>query len=66
MGGTTMYVADVDDLEELRWLRDEAEKTLRTNPSNEQARWDIEDIDERIEELSSQVEGEVTGGMEHV
>lgn len=50
-----MYVDDVDDLEELEWLRDEAESRLEANPGNEQAQWDIEDIDERIEELSAQV-----------
>ncbi|QBJ04879.1 hypothetical protein SEA_ELEPHANTOON_78 [Mycobacterium phage Elephantoon] len=52
-----MYVEDVDDLEELNFLRDEAVARLDADPGNEQASWDIEDIDERIEELSSQVDG---------
>ncbi|ALA07889.1 hypothetical protein SEA_PIONEER_78 [Mycobacterium phage Pioneer] len=51
-----MYVDDVDDLEELEFLRDEAVNRLENDPGNEQASWDIEDIDERISELSSQVQ----------
>ncbi|ASZ72867.1 hypothetical protein SEA_DRAKE55_78 [Mycobacterium phage Drake55] len=46
-----MYVADVDDLEELKDLRSEAESRLGRNPDNEQAQWDLEDIEDRIEEL---------------
>ncbi|AVI04412.1 hypothetical protein SEA_SCHERZO_77 [Mycobacterium phage Scherzo] len=53
-----MFVDDVDDLEELEFLRDEAVARLDADPGNEQASWDIEDIDQRIEELSSQVGGD--------
>ncbi|AEL17884.1 hypothetical protein TRIXIE_76 [Mycobacterium phage Trixie] len=49
-----MFVDDVDDLEELADLRDEAVKRLEANPANEQAAFDLEDIEERI----SQVRGE--------
>ncbi|ALF02221.1 hypothetical protein SEA_LADYBIRD_80 [Mycobacterium phage LadyBird] len=52
-----MYVDDIDDLEELEFLRDEAEKRVDANPSNEQAAWDLEDIEERIGELSDEVGG---------
>ncbi|QDP44656.1 hypothetical protein SEA_NOTHINGSPECIAL_72 [Mycobacterium phage NothingSpecial] len=57
-----MYVADVDDLEELEYLRAEAENSLAMDPNNEQAGWDLEDITERIEELSAQVETEAPIG----
>ncbi|ASZ75416.1 hypothetical protein PBI_JOSHKAYV_77 [Mycobacterium phage JoshKayV] len=51
-----MYVEDIDDLEELEDLRKDAESRLGRNPgNNEQAQWDLEDIEERIEELSEQV-----------
>ncbi|QGH80638.1 hypothetical protein SEA_RAHALELUJAH_78 [Mycobacterium phage Rahalelujah] len=60
-----MYVDDVDDLEELNYLRDEAVERLDRDPGNEQASWDIEDIDNRIEELSSQVEGGNGEDVEH-
>ncbi|QXO13353.1 hypothetical protein SEA_TROOPER_76 [Mycobacterium phage Trooper] len=48
-----MYVDDVDDLEELEELRDEAEGRLEADPGNEQARWDLEDIEDRIDDLSA-------------
>ncbi|QTF81498.1 hypothetical protein SEA_TARSUSIV_74 [Mycobacterium phage TarsusIV] len=50
-----MYVDDVYDLEELEELRDEAEGRLEANPSNEQAQWDLEDIEGRMEELKAEV-----------
>ncbi|ASR86527.1 hypothetical protein SEA_CHANGELING_75 [Mycobacterium phage Changeling] len=43
-----MYVDDIDDLQELEELRDEAEARLESNPLNEQASFDLEDIEERI------------------
>lgn len=49
---------DIDDLDELEALYDEAVNLLEANPDSEQARWYVEDIHDRIEELSSQVEGE--------
>ncbi|QBJ01160.1 hypothetical protein PBI_ARISSANAE_75 [Mycobacterium phage Arissanae] len=51
-----MYVDDVDDLDELADLLLEAEERLSACPSSEQAAWDVEDIQGRIDELSSQVE----------
>ncbi|AGS82757.1 hypothetical protein ANNAL29_76 [Mycobacterium phage AnnaL29] len=50
-----MYVDDVFDLEELESLRDEAQGRLDANPHNEQAAWDLEDIEGRIEEVSAEV-----------
>ncbi|AOZ61314.1 hypothetical protein SEA_DARTHPHADER_74 [Mycobacterium phage DarthPhader] len=46
-----MYVDDVDDLDELEFLRDEAVERLDSNPDNEQAQFDLEDINERISEV---------------
>lgn len=46
-----MYVADVTSMSELQYLLGEAECWLMDDPSSEQARWDIEDIKERIEEV---------------
>lgn len=46
-----MYVADVTDLAELHDLLDEAMHHLAMQPC-EQNRWDVEDITNRIEELS--------------
>ncbi|QFP95555.1 hypothetical protein SEA_GAUGELDP_72 [Mycobacterium phage GaugeLDP] len=53
-----MYVEDIDELDELDSLYDEAVSRLESDPANEQAHWDLEDIENRIEELS----GEVSGG----
>lgn len=50
-----MYVADVTDLNELRQLLAEAEDRVqasRTPEEFEQAQWDIEDIEDRIDELT--------------
>lgn len=47
-----MYVDDVDDLEELEYLLSEAQDRLLEDPNNEQAQWDIEDIEERIREVN--------------
>ena len=47
-----MYVDDVDDLEELGELLAEAQDRLYSDPTNEQAQWDVEDIEERITELN--------------
>ncbi|QNJ57024.1 hypothetical protein SEA_DELORIS_76 [Mycobacterium phage Deloris] len=52
-----MYVDDIDDLEELEFLRDEAADRLEANPANEQASWDLEDIEGRIDDLSAEVGG---------
>ncbi|ASR86174.1 hypothetical protein SEA_BOBSWAGET_69 [Mycobacterium phage BobSwaget] len=50
-----MYVDDVDDLAELEELLADAQDRLASNPSNEQAAWDVEDIEGRMEELSAEV-----------
>ncbi|AHJ86689.1 hypothetical protein CRB1_78 [Mycobacterium phage CRB1] len=56
-----MYVEDIDDLEELQDLQAEAERTLSrpgsTGAQREQAEWDLEDIAERIADLSDEVGG---------
>ncbi|AFV51206.1 hypothetical protein ST20ES_78 [Mycobacterium phage 20ES] len=52
-----MYVEDIDDLEELEDLKGEIERNLRAGHGNEQDRWDLEDINQRIEELSDEVGG---------
>lgn len=53
-----MYVDDVDDLEELEYLRDQIEVNLDNgainHPSHEQLMWDLEDINERIAQLEEQ------------
>ncbi|QGJ89214.1 hypothetical protein SEA_RETRO23_77 [Mycobacterium phage Retro23] len=49
-----MYVDDIDDLEELEELRDEAANFFRTHPHSQQAQWDLEDIEERIDELTGE------------
>ncbi|AKF14243.1 hypothetical protein SEA_LUCHADOR_79 [Mycobacterium phage Luchador] len=59
-----MYVEDVDDLEELEFLRDEAVNRLEANPSNEQAQWDLEDIEERINEVKTEENVDNGGGLE--
>jgi hypothetical protein len=46
-----MYVADVDSLEELEALLEEAKEYLRKDPGCEQLQWDVEDIENRIEEI---------------
>lgn len=46
-----MYVADVTSISELQYLLAEAEDFLLRDPGSEQARWDIQDITERIEEV---------------
>lgn len=46
-----MYVADVTSIKELEFLLAEAEDFLLADPYSEQARWDIEDITERIEQV---------------
>ncbi|QGJ90218.1 hypothetical protein PBI_SHEAKEIRA_72 [Mycobacterium phage SheaKeira] len=48
-----MYVEDVHDLNELEVLHREAVSFLAANPNSEQARWDVEDIEERIGHLSN-------------
>ncbi|AOZ64019.1 hypothetical protein SEA_BAEHEXIC_75 [Mycobacterium phage Baehexic] len=53
-----MYVDDIDDLEELKELRRDAEKRLGDRPQDEQAQWDLEDIEDRIGELSGEVDVE--------
>jgi len=53
-----MYVADVTDVQELLELRAETEdRLIRSDYMNEQAAWDLEDIDIRLFEL---------GGIDHV
>ncbi|WKW87289.1 hypothetical protein SEA_CHARGERPOWER_74 [Mycobacterium phage Chargerpower] len=59
-----MYVDDVDDLEELEYLLSEAVERLTANPANEQAQWDIEDIEERINEVKTEENIENGGGLE--
>ncbi|AMO44037.1 hypothetical protein BJD46_gp69 [Mycobacterium phage Bactobuster] len=53
-----MYVDDDDDLEELQSLladaQDRLEQAREGSPAHEQAGWDIEDIEGRIDELSMQ------------
>ncbi|QGJ90599.1 hypothetical protein KIY81_gp16 [Mycobacterium phage Bugsy] len=51
-----MYVDDIDDLEELEELRDEAASFLRTHPGSRQAQWDLEDIEDRIDELTDEAD----------
>ncbi|AIW02968.1 hypothetical protein PBI_LARENN_73 [Mycobacterium phage Larenn] len=51
-----MYVEDIDELEELEELREEAERTLRFDPRDEQAQWDLEDIVNRIAELTGEAD----------
>lgn len=46
-----MYVADVTSMKELEYLLTEAQDELLHNPNCEQAAWDIEDIEARMEEL---------------
>ncbi|AEJ93355.1 hypothetical protein SEA_GREEDYLAWYER_74 [Mycobacterium phage GreedyLawyer] len=46
-----MYVEDVDDLVELEFLLADAEDRLAEDPANEQARWDVEDIEDRIQDV---------------
>uniref|UniRef100_A0AAU8GQR4 Uncharacterized protein n=1 Tax=Mycobacterium phage BabyBack TaxID=3158877 RepID=A0AAU8GQR4_9CAUD len=46
-----MYVEDIDDLDELDQLYDEAVNRLEAYPANEQAQLDLEDIEERMEEV---------------
>ncbi|QGJ88831.1 hypothetical protein SEA_YECEY3_80 [Mycobacterium phage Yecey3] len=59
-----MYVGDVDDLDELADLLLEAEDRLSASPNSEQAQWDVEDIQQRIEEVSAQVNGGEDGDVE--
>ncbi|QLF84642.1 hypothetical protein SEA_GAIL_78 [Mycobacterium phage Gail] len=59
-----MFVDDVDDLEELEFLRDEAVNLLEANPSNEQAQWDLEDIEERINQVKTEENIENGGGVQ--
>jgi hypothetical protein len=47
-----MYVADVTDIDELAELLAEAWDRVMAEPSNEQAQWDVQDIEDRIVELS--------------
>lgn len=47
-----MYVADVTSMEELQELLAEAEDRLALDPTNEQAAWDIEDIEDRMAEIA--------------
>lgn len=49
-----MYVHDVDDLEELEDLLSEAQDLLDADPSNEQAGWDVDDIEERIAQVTAE------------
>jgi hypothetical protein len=49
-----MYVEDVTDIEELIDLLAEVEDRLLADPDNEQARWDHEDIRDRILELTEE------------
>ncbi|UJD21175.1 hypothetical protein SEA_SORORFAGO_78 [Mycobacterium phage SororFago] len=58
-----MYVEDVDDLEELEYLLSEAQDRLDANPGNEQAQWDIEDIEERINEVKTEENIDNGGGL---
>ena len=46
-----MYVADITDRDELIYLLAEIEDRLLADPDNEQARWDREDILDRMDEL---------------
>ena len=47
-----MYVADIHDVEELFDLLVDAVERLGDNPDNEQAKFDREDILDRIKELA--------------
>lgn len=46
-----MYVADIDNIEELQLLLEESREYLQKDPDCEQCKWDIEDILERIEQI---------------
>jgi hypothetical protein len=46
-----MYFADVTSMKELEFLLSEAECWLMDSPDSEQARWDVEDIKERMEQV---------------
>ncbi|BBX09467.1 hypothetical protein [Mycolicibacterium aichiense] len=56
-----MYVDDVDDLDELHDLLAEAHDRLLANPGNEQAQWDIEDIENRLEQVKTEDVVQATG-----
>ncbi|AER48265.1 hypothetical protein SEA_KOKO_80 [Mycobacterium phage Koko] len=45
-----MYVDDVEDIEELEQLLDEAKDRFAEEPNNEQAAFDIEDLEQRLEQ----------------
>lgn len=46
-----MYVADIEDIELLREFYAEAEDRWHEDKTNEQAWWDMEDIEERAHQL---------------
>lgn len=47
-----MYVADITDIEELAELLAEAWGRVIADPMNEQAQWDLQDIEARIYEVT--------------
>ncbi|AEJ95059.1 hypothetical protein FGG22_gp037 [Mycobacterium phage Hammer] len=48
--GRGVYVDDVEDIEELEQLLDEAKDRFAEEPNNEQAAFDIEDLEQRLEQ----------------
>jgi hypothetical protein len=51
-----MYLDDVVDLAELEGLQHEAESRLAIDCKDEQSRWDLEDVQDRILEVKAQLE----------
>ncbi|AXH48855.1 hypothetical protein SEA_STEAMY_81 [Mycobacterium phage Steamy] len=47
-----MYVDDIEDIEELKFLRSQVEMANAIYHT-EQNRWDLEDIERRIKELTA-------------
>jgi hypothetical protein len=47
-----VYVKDITDMNELNELLAEVQDQLLADPLNEQAQWDMEDIMDRIDEIS--------------
>ncbi|KRD08603.1 hypothetical protein ASE48_08545 [Mycobacterium sp. Root265] len=50
-----MYVDDIFDKDELLGLQEEVQLNLDANPGNEQSQWDMEDITQRINQLTREV-----------
>lgn len=61
-----MYVDDIDDLAELEELLSEARARLEADPRSEQAAWDVEDIEDRLEEVKAEAFFALSGGSDLV